>query len=142
MYKKVLLPVSGEEHGKRALAALRKAMEVSDGMIILLHVSDPIPQTVGGDARLELERDNNAHGQVLMAPVIEQLENAGKHFRALVEGGTPAETIVTVADREGADLIVMHTDGREDLKDFLVGSITERVMRNTGVDMLVIREEK
>lgn len=141
MYKKILLPVSGETRGQRANIALKKALSLCDGVIILLHVTEAIPQTVGGDARQELERENKAAGTVVLAPLIEELEHQGKHFRVCVEGGTIAETIVRVADEENADLIVMYTDGREDLKDFLLGSITERVLRNTGVDLLAVRRE-
>ena len=46
-----------------------------------------------------------------------------------MEEGTPAETIVRVADEENADLIVMFTDGRDGLGDLLIGSITERGSR-------------
>lgn len=141
MYKKILLPVSGEAHGKRAGIALKKALQLCDGMIIVLHVTDPIPQTVGGEARLELEHDDSARGHVVLAPIIEQLETAGAHFRTCVEAGTVAETIVRVADEESVDLIVMFTDGRESLQEFLLGSITERVLRNTGVDLLAVRQE-
>ncbi len=139
MYKRVLLPVSGESRGQRSSIALKKALEVCDGIIIVLHVTPPIPQTVGGESRLELERENRAQGMLVVTPIIEQLENAKVHFHTCIESGTVAETIVRVADEEKADLIVMFTDGREDLKDFLLGSATERVLRNTGTDLLAVR---
>ncbi|MBD5640928.1 MAG: universal stress protein [Desulfovibrio sp.] len=141
MYKRVLLPVSGENRGQRAHIALKKALQVCDGIIILLHVTEPIPQTVGGENRQELERENRAQGMLVVTPIIEQLENAKVHFRTCIEAGTVAETIVRIADEEKADLIVMFTDGREDLKDFLLGSTTERVLRNTGTDLLAVRRE-
>lgn len=141
MYKRVLLPVSGETRGQRSSIALKKALQVCDGVIILLHVTPPIPQTVGGEGRLELERENRAQGMLVLTPIIEQLESAKVHFHTCIEGGTVAETIVRVADEEKADLIVMFTDGREDLKDFLLGSETERVLRNTGIDLLAVRRD-
>ncbi len=94
---------------------------------------------MGGESRLELERENRAQGMLVVTPIIEQLENAKVHFHTCIESGTVAETIVRVADEEKADLIVMFTDGREDLKDFLLGSATERVLRNTGTDLLAVR---
>ena len=44
-----------------------------------------------------------------------------------------------VADEENADLIVMFTDGRDGLGDLLIGSITERVLRNTDTPLLAVR---
>lgn len=139
MYKKVLLPVGGDGHPENGIIALKKALEICDGTFIILHVTEAIPQTVGGEAREELEKENKAQGEEILAPVAEYLEHADKHFESCVEGGTPAETIVTVADREDVDLIVLSTQGRENLKEFLVGSITERVLRNTEKDLLAVR---
>ena len=139
MYSKVLLPVSGESRGERSRKALAKAMAVSSGEIILLHVTEPISQVVGGEARTELEREESAQGLTLLCPIIEILENAGAAFHTRVEAGTIAETIVRVADEEKADLIVMYTDGRDGLSDMLLGSITERVLRNAEVDLLAVR---
>ena len=139
MYSKVLLPVSGESRGERSRKALAKAMAVSSGEIILLHVTEPISQVVGGEARQELEREESAQGLTLLCPIIEILETAGADFYTRVEAGTIAEIIVRIADEEKADLIVMYTDGRDGLSDMLLGSITERVLRNTGVDLLAVR---
>ena len=69
----------------------------------------------------------------------EILEKDGVSFHTRVEEGTPAETIVRVADEENADLIVMFTDGRDGLGDLLIGSITERVLRNTDTPLLAVR---
>lgn len=139
MYKKVLLPVSGQERCKRAGIALKKALDVCDGEIVLLHVTSPIPNTVGGEAREELLRDDTAKGLVTMAPIIEQLEATGRQFHTRVVGGNPEEAIVSVADEENADLIVMFTDGRDGFSDMLLGSVAERVLRNTGIDLLAVR---
>lgn len=139
MYNKVLVPVSGKAHGERARKALAKAMAISSGEIVLLHVAEPISQVVGGEAHMELKREEAAQGLTLLCPIIEILESAGVPFHTRVEEGTPAETIVRVADEEKADIIVMYTDGRDGLGDMLLGSITERVLRNTGVDLLAVR---
>lgn len=140
MYKKALLPVSGDNRGHRASIALKRAMEVCDGEIVLLHVTEPVPQTVGGETRFQLERDNQTQGMMVLAPIIERLEAAGAHFHTRVVGGIPADVIVNVADEEKADVIVMFTDGRDGLEDMLFGSITERVLRNlNNEDLLAVR---
>lgn len=138
MYKKVILPVRGEAHGQRASLALERALKLCDGEIVLLHVTEPVAQTVGGEAREELQREKAEEGLLALAPIIEKLESAGVPFHTRVVSGTPAETIVQVADEEKADLIVMFTDGRDDLTDFLFGSITERVLRSLDVDLLAV----
>ncbi|MDE5831774.1 MAG: universal stress protein [Desulfovibrio sp.] len=141
MYKRVLLPVSGETGCKRALIALRRALKICDGEIIILHVTEPIVQTVGGEARTEMEEQNESNAVMVMGPVIEALQYAGAPFHMRVVPGTPAETINKVADEENVEAIVMFTDGRDGLGDMILGSITERVLRNTSRDLIAVREK-
>lgn len=138
MFKKVLVPVCGETRGERTQKALDKALQLCDGEIILLHVTEPIATVVGGEARQELEAQCRAEGTAILAPVIERLQIDKRAFHSRVVPGTIAETIVTIADEEDADLIVMYTDGRDNLADMLLGTITERVLRNTTRSLLVV----
>jgi nucleotide-binding universal stress UspA family protein len=45
---------------------------------------------------------------------------------------------VEVAQKMNADLIVMATDGRDSIKDFVTGTITEHVVNNALCPVLVI----
>lgn len=139
MYKKILLPVSGKDNGKRAIKALKHALGLNAGEIVLLHVTGPVCQIVGGEAHTELQHEQTAQGLTLLGPVIAELEKAGAPFHTRVEEGTPAETIIRIAHEEDADLIVMFTDGRDGLEDMLIGSITERVLRNSDITLLAVR---
>ena len=48
----------------------------------------------------------------------------------LLREGKPAKIIVEVAQKLSVDLIVMATDGRDSIKDFVTGTITEHVINN------------
>lgn len=139
MYKKVLVPVSGKAHCERSMKAVDKAVKLCEGEIVLLHVTEPIAQTVGGEQRDELEREESSQGLMALGPIIQALEVSGVPFHTRVTPGTPAETILSVADEEKVDLIVMVTDGRDNLGDYIFGSITERVLRDSSVDLLAMR---
>ena len=139
MYKTVLIPVSGKNGLVRARAALTHARSLSCGDIVLLHVFEPLPQIVGGEAHAELLAEQKAKGQTLLNTVMADSNLSGDHVRCRVDEGTPAETIIRVAHEENAELIVMFTDGRDGLQDMLLGSVTERVLRNTDTALLVIR---
>jgi nucleotide-binding universal stress UspA family protein len=57
-----------------------------------------------------------------------------------IVSGVPAKTIVEYAGSLGADLIVMGTHGRGGMAHFLLGSVTERVVRTASCPVLTIRE--
>ena len=50
IYQRVLVPVSGKNSGERAAKALRHAKTLCSGEIILLHVTEALPNLVGGAA--------------------------------------------------------------------------------------------
>lgn len=139
IYQRVLVPVSGKTAGERAAKALRHARTLCSGEIILLHVTEALPRLVGGAAHDALERADTARGETLLAPLVEDLKKEGVACRVVVREGSPADTIVTVGHEEGVDMIVMYTDGRDGLTDLLIGSITERVLRNTDIPLLAVR---
>lgn len=63
----------------------------------------------------------------------------GLRVRTVVVEGTPADAIVGVARREGAGLVVMGTHGRGGLQRLMVGSVAERVIRESPVPVLTVR---
>jgi nucleotide-binding universal stress UspA family protein len=58
--------------------------------------------------------------------------------RTLVLDSSPARAIVQTADDIRADLIIMGTHGRHGLRRTLLGSVTERVLRETGRPLLTV----
>jgi len=59
-------------------------------------------------------------------------------LRTLVLDCSPARAIVQTADDIGADLIIMGTHGRHGLRRTLLGSVTERVLRETARPLLTV----
>jgi nucleotide-binding universal stress UspA family protein len=60
----------------------------------------------------------------------------------LVLNGGPAQEICRTAETQAAGLIVMATHGHTGLKHFLLGSVTENVVRHAPCPVLVVRERE
>jgi nucleotide-binding universal stress UspA family protein len=63
----------------------------------------------------------------------------GQIKTALVRGPSPAEAICRLAAELDASLIVIASHGRSRLERFLVGSVTERVVRHAPCPVYVVR---
>lgn len=139
IYQKILLPISGKYQGERAIKALEHALKLVNGEIVVMHAYEPLPKLVGGEGHVELVREATAEGMTVVAPVVSAVQKAGMPCRVRVVEGPVVEAIVHVAHEELCDIIVMFTDGRDEVSDMLLGSITERVLRTTDVPLLAIR---
>lgn len=140
MYKKALVPVSGKFRIERSRKAAARAKEICNGELVILHVTEPISQALGGEQRESVIRQEEAEGLACIRPIIDLLELSGVSFHTRIVPGTVAETIIAVANEENCDVIVMYTDGREDLEDLFFGTITERVLRACNLDLLAVRD--
>ena len=65
-------------------------------------------------------------------------ENAGNIETRVVEA-MPVDGIRELADTTGADLIVMGTHGRSGFNRWMLGSVTERILRESTVPLLTVR---
>ncbi len=62
--------------------------------------------------------------------------------KVIVTEGSPAKRIVETADKEGVDLIVMGRKGQSSLKEILIGSVANHVLRHSPVPILVTKKKR
>ena len=65
--------------------------------------------------------------------------SAGVAVDFLVWEGDPGEAIIEAATAESADLIVVGSHGRGTVGRFLIGSVSDHVVRNAQCPVLVVR---
>ena len=64
----------------------------------------------------------------------------GVEVSTAIERGAPAQTILTLAENEGADLIVAGTRGAGGFEHALLGSVAESLVGGSSCPVLVIHE--
>lgn len=71
------------------------------------------------------------------------LSQAGPNgnVQTIVDEGLPADSIHRIAETSGASLIVMGSHGRSGVNRLLLGSVTERVLRETRTPTLIVRAD-
>jgi nucleotide-binding universal stress UspA family protein len=63
-------------------------------------------------------------------------------YEVLVVEGDPANAILEFAEQNKIDLIIMGTLGKGGLEKFLLGSVTDKVVRHSKVSVLVVKKQK
>ena len=74
-----------------------------------------------------------------LSKVVAEIENNVKKVNIVVESGDPADEILMSAKKHEADIIVLGYKGYGKEGRFLLGSVTDKVVRHAGVSVLVVR---
>ncbi|MFB6206313.1 MAG: universal stress protein [Haloglomus sp.] len=138
MYERILFPTDGSDG---ADAALEHAVDLActyDARLYVLYVADTNRDSVTvveGDVVDALE----AEGESVVAAAAQRARGRGVDTETDVLQGDPPDTILDYVDQRDIDLIVMPTRGRQGLDRYLLGSVTERVLRTASAPVLAVR---
>jgi nucleotide-binding universal stress UspA family protein len=147
MFKHILVPVDGSE---TSFLAADKALEIArdaSASVTLVHAIDSYPYAgmghAYGDAQANYLSAANAAASRIFATITEKanIHNIPIEVR-IVETSNSARGIVEAAESVHADVIVMGTHGRSTLNRVVVGSVTQRVLAQTKIPVLVIRSDE
>ena len=138
MYDRILLPTDGSDAGNRAVdQALGLAAETGATVHLLFVLEDiPYAPEMMHDT---VEAQLREIGEAALEEIRGRADEAGVEVVEALREGAPHTAILEYAAEEGADVIVMGTHGRSGLDRYLLGSVTERVVRTADVPVLTVR---
>ncbi len=139
VFRKILCPI---DFGPHSLAALEMGLNLArqnDATLYLLSVVPIVPDTglmtpVAVEPSPGLEDISRAHLNKLARETV----GAIAPYETIVVVGDPGTRVLDVAAEVGADLIVMGTHGRTGVKRLVLGSVAERVVRESPVPVLTV----
>lgn len=142
MYKKILVPVDGSDKSFKAAHHAAKIAEKMDGKITLFHVLPQPPsyymRSVDNIHQIILHEAEKYASEVMQAT---KKQLAG--FRITIECqtviGHAADEICRKAREENFDLIVIGSRGLGELAGYIMGSVSNRVVRHAPCPVLVVR---
>jgi nucleotide-binding universal stress UspA family protein len=138
---RILVPVDGSESSVHATAWADGYAATTGAELILLHVHHAPGSETLTLSSLEPEQIAEAERRIA-GPSFDRARariSAGARVRTLVSLGEPAEEIVAIARREGVDLIVMGSRGLTPLRELLLGSVSEKVVRHAHCAVTIVR---
>ncbi len=146
---KILLAVDGSTYSRWATEALLSVPWAERPDVIVLHVVDvatvpePLIAPRAADAYRAVVKADTASreraGRRLVSHVAARLKQRCGRVRSMVESGRAADVIVDRAARAGADLIVVGARGISNVRRFLLGSVSSRVVSHAPCAVLVVK---
>ncbi len=142
MYDRILIPTDGSEATDEAVEHALDLAKTFDAAINVLYAVEVgmVPDDVAAGTLVE---NLTAAGERVVADVRDHAETAGvRDVETTVEVGAPHRSILDTAEDWDADLVVMGTHGRTGLDRYLLGSVTEKVVRSSDVPVLTVRHPR
>jgi nucleotide-binding universal stress UspA family protein len=136
---RILVAYDGSQASRNALDwAVRLATENTDsrvrviGVAATLEATVPIPDAVDPASTVERRRHD-------LAEAASALEAAGVRADTALRVGNPAEEIIQAGDEGNFDLIVLGSTGAGRAVRWLLGSVSDRVVRHANRPVMVVR---
>jgi nucleotide-binding universal stress UspA family protein len=147
MYTNIVVGTDGSATASKAVGKAAEIAAMSQATLVVVSAYRPVPEE-----RLRSERAGAPQDIAYMVNREEDvgriLEDAKKLAESVgakvvtesVDSG-PSEALIDVAERIGAELIVVGSQGMTGAKRYLLGSVPNRIAHNTPCDVLIVKTD-
>jgi len=141
MYERILLPTDGSDASLAATAHAGSLARTAGATVHVVSVADSRNRFESPSSGLAPEAWREAESERAAAAIektIEGLPTDVETDRTVVTG-IPQDEIINLVEKTAADVVVMGTHGRSGIDRYLIGSVTERVVRRSPVPVLTVQ---
>jgi len=140
LYKKIMIATDGSEYTKKAVdygidLAINTGAKLQAIYVVDAGAYSSIPLSAPMEYAYSLLRQE---GDMAIKYVADRAEAAGLEVEGIIAEGHPADEIINYAEKNSIDLIVMGTLGKSGLDRFFLGSVADKVIRNSRIPVIAV----
>jgi nucleotide-binding universal stress UspA family protein len=143
MFEKILYPTDFSDVSKKALDYLVQLKDAGAKEIVILHVIDEkgidAISRHGAGSAVEIiggiEKEARQEGE----KIEKKLRQSGLTVKVRIETGVPLKEILKAEEEEQVSAIVIGSHGKTNLEEMVLGSVSEKVIRQSKRPVLVIK---
>ena len=145
MFSRIVVGTDGSETAKQAVREATELAKQTGASLDIVSAYDPVPSSRLREERLQapsdIEHAVNPQEDVnaILAEAEREVSAAGVTVRTFARQGEAADAILDVAEKEGADLIIVGNKGMTGAKRFLLGSVPNKVSHHAPSSVLIVR---
>jgi nucleotide-binding universal stress UspA family protein len=137
--------VVGTDGSGGAETAVQKVIDIMRGSGATVHVVCAYPgrstlERIGLTAKTD-PVDMRGVAADVVARDERRFTEAGLTVEKHVREGDPADTLISVAEESGAELIAVGARGRSGLRRFTLGSVSSKLSHSAPTSLLIVRED-
>lgn len=135
-----LVAVDGSQGSDAGIDAFVDKLRADTATIRLIHVVDSLPPLLEvGSPEGFFSAPRERHARLVLDKAREHLRRRGLSADCDWRLGSPASQILECARETGSDLIVVGSHGQSRLRGWILGSITQRILRHAPCSVLCAR---
>jgi nucleotide-binding universal stress UspA family protein len=137
---KILLAIDDSKFSEAAVQAVIAHHKLQGLEVRILHAIEPPTPLMAPEITAYVPPTESAEeAKALVAKTAGALRSAGVNVTTAILHGEPKSIILDDANAWGADLIVLGSHGRKGVERFLVGSVSEAVLRHAHCSVEIVR---
>ena len=145
--KKMLVAYDGSEASKKAIEMASKCANKEDEITLLTVVPAELAESSFTKMLLptidlsDVVKSGSFKQKAMesLSKIVKEIENDVAKVNIAVEAGDPADEILMSAKKHDSDIIVVGYKGYGKEGRFLLGSVTDKVVRHASKSVLVVR---
>ena len=147
MFKHILIPTDGSRTAAKAIQNGVQLAKEMGAKVTGFYAQEPLPQHIHGEGYLadeslvaEFERRAGEFARRCVDEVGEAARAAGVPFEAIVaKSQSPHKAIIDAAQSQHCDAVFIGSHGNKGLVGLVLGSVTQKVLVNSTIPVLVFR---
>lgn len=138
VFRSILVGYDGSAQSEKAAALALSIAEAMDSQVLLFAVARPPEPATSVEVHAVLD-DAKEHYEEGFARVLAKAREKGISVTTEIAVGHPAEQIIHRAETGNVDLVVLGRRGTSMFEKWILGSVSERVLRYAHCPVMVIR---
>jgi len=146
MFEKILYPTDFSDVSRKALDYIKQLQKAGTKEVVVLHVIDErelssVLRHGGGvmAAIGEIEEVMETSAKKETATIETELKKSGFDVKIRIKRGIPFTEILKAEEEEEVSAVVIGSHGKSLVKEMLLGSVSEKVIRKSTRPVLVVR---
>ncbi len=139
MFETVVVGADDSPTAAKAVEAAIEVAKLSGGTLHIVTAYKPAARSSSGvPSEFSGSVQPDSHARSLLDELASRARSASVKAETHAQGGDPAEAVTGVADRVGADLIVVGSQG---MKRRVLGSVPNSIAHGAGCAVLVVKTD-
>jgi nucleotide-binding universal stress UspA family protein len=145
MYKKILCPIDLSPRSKSALSVAISYAHFFNSKLIILNIHDEflnknemVMSRISVDTIMDEYKNiaNQSKNKILSR--IKEMKGNDIDKQIILKEGQVKESIISYSNEINPDIIIMGTNGKDSLTDYIIGTTSSYIVQNSKFPVLVI----